>query len=61
MPTWIDNLQHKIIYGNIKKNFHPLVVPVLIIMSFQIFHLVRHFTNLTKHNLLTDNTLKKTT
>ena len=29
-------------------------------MFFQIFHLVRHFTNLTKHDLLTDNILKKT-
>ena len=28
-------------------------------MSFQIFLLVRHFTNWTRHNLLTDNTLKK--
>ena len=30
-------------------------------MSFQIFLLVRHFTNWTRHNLLTDNTLKKIT
>ena len=29
-------------------------------MSFQIFLLVRHLTNWTGHNLLTDNTLKKT-
>ena len=30
-------------------------------MSFQIFILVRHLTNWTGHNLLTDNTLKKIT
>ena len=30
-------------------------------MSFQIFLLVGHLTNWTGHNLLTDNTLKKTT
>ena len=30
-------------------------------MSFQIFFLVGHFTNWTRHNLLTDNTLKKIT
>ena len=30
-------------------------------MSFQIFLLVSHFTNETRHNLLTDNTLKKIT
>ena len=30
-------------------------------MSFQIFLLVRHFTNWTGRNLLTDNTLKKIT
>jgi len=30
-------------------------------MFFQIFHLLRHFTNLTKHNLFTDNILKKIT
>ena len=29
-------------------------------MSFQIFLLVGHLTNWTGHNLLTDNTLKKT-
>ena len=28
-------------------------------MSFQIFLLVGNSTNLTRHNLLTDNTLKK--
>ena len=30
-------------------------------MSFQIFHLVRHFKNWTAHDLSTDNTLKKIT
>lgn len=30
-------------------------------MSFQIFRLVGHFTNWTRHNLLTDNTLKEIT
>lgn len=30
-------------------------------MSFLIFLLVRHFTNWTGHNLLTDNTLEKIT
>ena len=30
-------------------------------MFFQIFFLVGHLTNWTRHNLLTDNTLKKIT
>ena len=30
-------------------------------MSFQIFLLVGHFTNWTRHNLLTDNSLKTIT
>ena len=37
------------------------VLKIVFLYSFQIFLLVRHLTNWTGHNLLTDNTLKKIT
>ena len=43
--------------GSARNNFSLFTGHV----SFQIFLLVRHFTNWTGHNLLTDNTLKKIT